>query len=132
MEVVAAHPSFGNPHTVKILATYLSALGANPRPVEGPGDHLRLGQETFAHICAACHGADGGGSRDHRAPRIGQQHYPYVRRQIELAVELHEEFAPPAMTSALRSMSSQQKDAVADYVSRLGSANTSSESDRLD
>lgn len=122
MQVVTAHPAFGNRDNIVALARYLSALDANPDPVKGSGEHLRVGQELFAHICAACHGAAGRGERGNRAPRIAGQHYPYLRRQIEAAAELHKDLAPPEMTSALRGMRPQEKDALADYISRLGNS----------
>jgi cytochrome c553 len=122
MQVVAAHPTFNNHHDIVALATYLSGLDLNPNPVNGSGEHLRVGQETFAHICAACHGADGRGEAGNRVPRIAGQHYPYLRRQIDVAAALHRDLAPPEMTSALRGMRPQEKDALADYISRLGSS----------
>ncbi len=129
MQAVAAHPTFGNSHNTTVLAAYLSDLEPNPKPMEGSGQHLRLGQESFTHICAACHGTDGRGAAGNRVPRIAGQHYPYLRRQIEDAAQLHKDLAPPEMTSALRGMSAQQKDALADYISRLGSADAGSDSD---
>ena len=122
MQVVTAHPAFSERHHIVALATYLSRLDANPNPVNGGGEHLRVGQEVFAHICAACHGIDGRGEELNRVPRIAGQHYPYLRRQIETAAALHRELAPPEMTSALRGMHDQEKDALADYISRLGSS----------
>jgi cytochrome c553 len=122
MQIVANHPNFSDPGNIAALATYLSGLDANPKPVVGDGDHLRLGQESFTHICAACHGANGRGDSANRVPRIAGQHYPYLRRQIEAAAELHRTLAPPEMTSALRGMYPQEKDALADYVSRLGTS----------
>jgi cytochrome c553 len=128
MQIVAKHPTFGNSQTIAALATYLSGLDANPKPVVGAGDHLRLGQEIFTYNCAACHGFDGQGRRASRAPKIGSQHYPYLRSQIEAAAELHKDLAPPQMTSALRGMSPQEKDALADYISRLGTSDVLMES----
>jgi cytochrome c553 len=122
MQVVTAHPTFGSKTNLDALGAYLAELAANPDPVTGSGAHLRLGQETYSHICAACHGADGRGDAAKRVPRIAGQHYPYVRRQIDAAANLHRDLAPPEMTSALRGMNDAQKDAVADYVSRLGNA----------
>jgi cytochrome c553 len=119
MQIVTAHPTFSNQHIVA-LANYLSGLEADPHPVKGSGEHLRVGQEIYAHICAACHGIDGRGEPGNRVPRIVGQHYPYLRRQIEAAADLHKELAPPEMTSALRGMRPQEKDALADYISRLG------------
>ncbi len=120
MQVVSAHPQFGNHEEIVALSRYLSRLEPNPHPVKGSGEHLRLGQETYTHICAACHGATGLGQAANRVPRIAAQQYPYLRQQIEAAALLHKDLAPPEMTSALRSMSSAQKDALADYISRLG------------
>jgi len=120
MQIVAAHRTFNDRQNIVALAKYLSGLDANPSPVKGSGEHPRVGQEMYAHICAACHGVDGRGEQANRVPRIAGQHYPYLRRQIEAAAGLHKDLAPPEMTSTLRDMRPQEKDALADYISRLG------------
>jgi len=130
MQIVTAHSSFNNKNNSIALADYLSGLDANPKPVNGSGAHLSVGQELFAHICAACHGVDGRGELNNPAPRIAGQHYPYLRRQIEEGASLHKDLAPPEMTSALRGMSAQEKDAIADFISRLGNLETRPNSDR--
>jgi cytochrome c553 len=122
MQLVTAHSAFQDHRDIAALACYLSALDVNPRPVTGKGDHLRVGQEIYVHICAACHRSDGAGDPGNVVPRIAGQQYPYLRRQIEQAAELHRD-APPEMTSALRGMHDQEKDALADYMSRLGASN---------
>jgi cytochrome c553 len=122
MQVVTAHPKSADQSDFAAVSSYLSALAWNPAPVKGSGEHLRVGQEIFAHICAACHGPDGRGQAENRVPRIAGQHYPYLRRQVDEAARLHRDLAPPEMTSALRSMREAEKDALADYVSRLGNA----------
>jgi cytochrome c553 len=132
MQIVAVHPTLNNHANIVALASYLSGLDANPNPVKGSGEHLRVGQELFVHICAACHGADGRGNQDSRAPRIAAQHYPYLRRQIEAAASLHKNLAPPEMTSALRGMRPQEKDALADYISRLGNSDALLDTNRID
>lgn len=130
MQVVTAHQTFDNPQNIVALASYLSALDANPNPVEGSGQHLRVGQELYAHICAACHGVDGRGDPANRVPRIAGQQYPYLTRQIEAAAALHKDLAPPEMTSALRGMPPQEKEALADYIARLGSSGPLLDSNR--
>jgi len=120
MQIVTAHETSDSTINTAALAGYLSGLDSNPNPVIGSGEHLRVGQELYAHICAACHGADGRGEAGNRVPRIAGQHYPYLRRQIEAAADLHKDLAPPEMTSALRGMPPHEKDALADYISRLG------------
>jgi cytochrome c553 len=122
MQLVTAHETFGNQQNIVALANYLSGLDANPSPVKGSGEHLRVGQELYSHICAACHGIDGRGDPANRVPRIAGQQYPYLSRQIEAAASLHKDLAPPEMTSALRGMPPQEKDALADYISRLSNS----------
>lgn len=132
MQVVAEHPTFQDPQNIAVLAGYLNELNANPHPALGAGNHLRVGQEVFIHICAACHGFDGAGNSANAVPRIAGQQYPYLRRQIERAAQLHLDLAPPEMTGALRSMHAQEKDALADYASRLGSSDAGIADARID
>jgi cytochrome c553 len=132
MQVVTAHRNFGNDNNIAMLSHYLSGLDANPSPVKGSGQHLRVGQELYTHICAACHGLAGRGERANRVPRIAGQHYPYLRRQIDAAGDLHKDLAPPEMTSALRGMRPQEKDALADYISRFATSEPLLDSNRLD
>jgi cytochrome c553 len=120
MRVVAEHPELANPRDVAALTRYIAALAPNPRPKQGPGDHLSSGQETYDHICAACHGPDGAGQRSAGVPRIGGQHFPYLLRQIGSAAALHRDLAPPEMTSGLRGLGESERAALADYISRLG------------
>lgn len=119
IRVVTPHPAVETANEVALLAEYLSHIEWSPRTVHGSGENLQMAQETYTYICAACHGADGRGQRGSRTPRIAGQHYPYLLIQIEAAAASHRDLAPPEMTSALRSMGSEQKDALADYVSRL-------------
>ena len=130
MQVTALHSTVGDQRDIVALASYLSSLESNPNPVNGSGEHLRVGQEIYAHICAACHGADGRGEAGNSVPRIAGQHYPYLRWEIDVAAALHREVAPPEMTSALRGMRPQEKDALADYVSRLGNSEVLLDSNR--
>lgn len=130
MQIVAAHATFADQRNITAVANYLANLESNPKPVEGSGEHLRLGQEIYTHICAACHGVDGRGAPANRVPRIAGQHYPYLQRQIEAGAALHKEFAPPEMTSALRGMGPQEENALADYISRLSQSEALLDSNR--
>jgi cytochrome c553 len=130
MQLVTSHPKSADHSDFATLSSYLSALAWNPAPVRGSGEHLGVGQELYTHICAACHGPDGRGQASNRVPRIAGQHYPYLRRQVEEAARLHRDLAPPEMTSALRGMREPEKDALADYVSRLGNADALVDPDR--
>ena len=122
MQIVTAHQKAVDHAGFAAVASYLSALQWNPSPVTSSGEHLRVGEEIYTHICAACHGVDGRGQATNRVPRIAGQHYPYLRRQVEEAVRFHRDLAPPEMTSALRGMRDSEKDALADYIARLGNS----------
>jgi len=132
MQIVTAHPSVSSQDDIIALARYLAALDPSPNPVKGSGEHLRVGQELYTHICADCHGVAGQGEAANRVPRIAGQHYPYLKRQIEAAAALHKGLAPPEMTSALRGMRPQEKDALADYISRLGNSEALLDSNHAD
>ncbi len=119
MGLVTAHSAVNDRPEVSSLATYLSALDMKPKPVTGAGDHLRLGQEIYTHLCSGCHSPDGQGGPSDAVPRIAKQHYPYLRRQIEEGALLHRKLISEEMTTILRNMRPQEKDALADYVSRL-------------
>lgn len=131
MQVVAAHRTFSNPDDITVLASYLADLNAPSKPVEGSGQHLDWGQQLYAHFCAGCHGVDGRGDRDNRVPLLAGQHYPYLKRQIEAAANLHKDIAPPEMISALRAMRPIERDALADYLSRLGQPESLPNSNRF-
>lgn len=119
MQLVTAHRSLESRQNTVALADYLASLETDPTPVEGPGEHLRVGQETYGRLCASCHGIDGRGDARGRVPRLAAQHYPYLRRQIERAASLHRTLVPPDMAVVLANMYPDQRDAVADYLSRL-------------
>src|ERR1019366_6746953 len=101
MRLVSIHSTFSDPQNVSALAGYLSALDINPKPVTGAGEHLRLGQEMYTHLCAGCHGFDGQGGAEARVPRIAEQHYPYLRRQIEDVALLHRNVTATEMATVL-------------------------------
>jgi cytochrome c553 len=127
MHVVSAHSRFGDPSDVTALAEYLSALDMNPKPVVGPGENLRLGQEIYAYICATCHGFNGEGGRKGNVPRIAQQHYPYLRREIMDIARLHRKISNAGEDLVLGRLSAVGKDAVADYISRLSKSEAAPE-----
>jgi cytochrome c553 len=122
MRPIVEHPQFADPQRLKALAESIARLPWNPQPKLGPGDNLAGGQETYEHICAACHGADGGGQAANAVPRIAGQHYPYLLRQIATAAALHRDLAPPEMTSGLRALTERERAALADYIARLARA----------
>lgn len=119
MHIVSAHSRFSDPSDVTALAEYLSALDMNPKPVVGSGKNLRLGQEIYAYICSSCHGFNGESGQKGNVPRIAQQHYPYLRRELRDIARLHRKVSNAGEDLVLGRLSAVGKDAVADYISRL-------------
>ena len=119
MQLVTAHSAFNGQQNMLEISDYLASLDPNSTPVKGSGEHLRVGQETYSHLCASCHGIDGRGDARGRVPRLAGQHYPYLRRQIEQVASVHRKSVPRNMGVVLGNLYGDQKDAVADYLSRL-------------
>jgi cytochrome c553 len=120
MHVVSAHSTFSDPSDVRALAEYLSALDMNPKPIVVSGRKLRLGQEIYAYICATCHGFNGEACHEGNVPRVALQHYSYLRREIKDITLVHRNISTTGQDMVLRKLNAVGKDAVADYVSRLG------------
>ena len=107
------------PAAIRDLAAYLTRAPANPKPEQGEGHSLAVGKGAYARACAGCHGVDGAGSEGGPAPRIGGQHVRYVRSRLSEFAAAHRGLVePPTLTA-------EQQQALADYISRLpGSAST--------
>ena len=113
-----------SPEMIKALATKFHNL--NPKPLGGaPKENVAAGEKIFkegipgANVppCASCHGQDGKGSGP--IPRLADQLYHYVVRQLtnwghERAEENSQIMAPIA-----HELTKPQIDAVAAYVSYL-------------
>ncbi len=69
-----------DPADVKVVAEYVASLPAVKTEATMGGDATK-GQAAFA-TCAACHGADGQGNPDLKAPKIAGQADWYVVRQL--------------------------------------------------
>jgi cytochrome c553 len=116
------HQQFRNRPFIAMLA--LATFGI----MQATPSHAQ-GSRLYAP-CAACHSPNAWGSMDGAIPNLAGQHYPYLKVQIDVAAALHGDLAPPEMTGALRGMPTQEKDALADYISRLGNSDVLLDSNR--
>lgn len=94
------------------LATFL-AQAAPPAQVEqGEGGSLPAGKRAYLRVCAGCHGEDGSGAGE-ATPRIGGQHFRYLRARLrELGAVHGGQLADSGLSAA-------EQESVADYLSRL-------------
>jgi len=107
------------------VAAYISRLGGGyANNGRGNGEQLERGAESYARLCTRCHGASGDGKANRAIPRIAGQQYEYLRRQIYDAVDGRRPNFSRAHIRLFARLDYDDIQAVADYVSRLGTEET--------
>jgi cytochrome c553 len=101
------------------VSAYLSGLTPNPRPRVGRGDRIQLGGDTYDWLCRGCHEDSGEGDAIFFTPRISAQHYEYLLQQLDDFAAGHRLNVPPELLGYAWALSSEERAALADYVSRL-------------
>ena len=69
--------------------------------------------------CAVCHGDKGQGNNDTFFPRLQGQHHAYLLRQSQWIRDGFRKNSNEAMLQQVKTMTDEELDAVADYLSRL-------------
>ncbi len=100
------------------IAAYTAALPPNPAPVTGPGVDLARGKELYDSKCFVCHGKEGQGNADLLYPRVVNQHYPYLVRELTWIRDKIRKNSDPVMVGLLQDFTNGDIRAVADYLSR--------------
>ncbi len=118
MDVVAAHSTFRDPERMLALADYLAALPPNRHPVRGPAEVDAAGAHLYRARCAGCHGVRGRGVGA-QLPVLACQHYPYLRRRLDVLPAAHGKPPAPAIEAAAAILPPRSKDALAAYISHL-------------
>ncbi len=102
------------------IAVYLSTLTTIKENGKGPGDQVRLGEAVYAQRgCNKCHGSRGEGNGEKLYPALAAQHYSYLLREMELIKAGARGNSHPEMVATLRDISTNDMEAVADYLARL-------------
>jgi len=112
-------PTLTDPQVLADLAAYIESL---PLPLDngkGSGVDYALGAELYTRDCADCHGDRGQGDGERFMPMIASQHFAYVARQINDIARRYRENADPEMCRITSIYSQREREAVADFVSRL-------------
>ena len=110
-------PDVARAQAFRDLATYLSRAPRNPHPEYGAGRALELGQRDYRRGCSGCHGTEGGGGDPQAIPAIGGQGYSYLLTQLRSFSSGR--LAHPSLADAPVALSGDEKEAVADYTSRM-------------
>jgi cytochrome c553 len=120
MESFADRHRLADPQAIADVAAYVSQLfDAAPSGV-GSGDLLAHGASVYFRLCESCHGSSGQGDSAHLVPKIGGQHYEYLRRQIYDAVDGRRPGFPASHVRLLARLDHDDIVGVADYLSRMG------------
>lgn len=102
------------------LAAFLSAAQSPKDPGQGPGTAVAKGKALYeSKGCTTCHGARGEGDAEKFYPVIAAQHYAYLERELVLIQQGKRGNSHPEMVSALKGLTPEDLQAIADYLSRL-------------
>lgn len=102
------------------IAVFLAQATTIKENGKGPGDQVRIGEALYTKRgCVKCHGKRGEGNGEKLFPVVAAQHYSYLLREMELVKLGARGNSHPDMVSALRDFSTDEMEAVADYLSRL-------------
>jgi cytochrome c553 len=117
MHEALAPADINRAQALRDLSEWLSRAAPNNDPERGPGEALPAGKHAYANACAGCHGTDGTGSEQPAVPVLASQHYSYLLGRLGSFSAGHLPHAAglaPAIVG-----SSQQQQAIADYLARL-------------
>jgi len=114
-----ARSALDGPQAIADVAGYLAELPLNERTRVGRGEDLQRGAELYSSACLSCHGAAGSGVNETGVPRLARQHYPYLARQMSDIGRFHRVNTPIAVMILMRELPREDRDLLADYLSRL-------------
>jgi cytochrome c553 len=115
MHDVLQPPDVNRAQAMRDLAAWLSQSAPNSEPEHGSGKAATEGARKYAQACAGCHGMDGAGT-EQGTPALANQHYSYLLGQLDGFSSGRLRHALGVETAAFGS--SEQQQAVADYLSR--------------
>jgi cytochrome c553 len=119
MENFADRHHLPDAQAVADVAAYVSQLDDPTPSGVGSGEWVEHGARVYFRLCESCHGTLGQGDPEREVPRIGGQHYEYLRRQIYDAVDGRRPSFPADHVRLLARLDHDDIAGVADYLSRI-------------
>jgi cytochrome c553 len=119
MENFADRHRLADAQAIADVSGYVSQLDDPMPPGIGTGEWVGQGARIYFRRCESCHGSSGQGDPDRVVPRIGGQHYEYLRRQIYDAVDGRRPGFPADHVRLLAQLDHDGIAGVADYLSRI-------------
>ena len=111
--------SIGGLQGISDVTAYIATMAKDPRPGVGDGKNLAVGKRIYQQRCLQCHGNSGQGNNETFYPSLKGQHHAYLLRQLKWIKDGYRKNSDPVMVAAIKTLSSDELDAVADYLSRL-------------
>lgn len=111
--------TIGGAQAISDVAAYIASLPGDSAPGKGSGTQLAVGKKIFQDKCGQCHGGQAQGNDENFIPKLKGQHYAYLLRQIQWISNGYRKNSNPAMVVLVKTLSAEEMDAVADYVSQL-------------
>jgi cytochrome c553 len=121
MKPIVDDPAF----TLQMLADIAAWLQTLPPPsgtAKGTGAALARGKAVYEQGCFACHGGAGEGQAGEFRPMVAAQHHAYLLRELQRIQRGERGNSDPTMVQLLQTLSPDDLQAVADYMSRLPAA----------
>jgi len=114
--------TIGGYQSLADVVAYISTLPMHPQHSAGPwrdySDEYKAGEVLYKQKCASCHGNRGEGNNDTSTPKLYGQHYPYIKRQINL-VKSGQRIVNSLMQAVVQKLTDEQLKQVINYISYL-------------
>ncbi|SHN92347.1 hypothetical protein BHECKSOX_526 [Bathymodiolus heckerae thiotrophic gill symbiont] len=101
------------------VAAYIQSLPSSPDNGVGSGDGLENGKNLYLNNCTGCHSYQGEGNAQNVFPRIKDQHFEYLARQLKWIRDGYRTNGNSNMLNLIKNMSDKDLEDLADYVSRF-------------
>jgi cytochrome c553 len=111
--------TIGGKQSIADVATYIASMPSMTQHGQGDGKAIKKGQAIYQAKCTACHGKKGEGNGVTHIPKLSQQHYHYLLRQLKWIRDGLRQNSDPVMVTQIKKLSDDDLAAVADYISRL-------------
>jgi len=111
--------SIGGSQGISDVTSYIATMKKDPEPGTGNGKNLKRAKDIYMKDCLQCHGDNGQGNNTAFFPSLKGQHYAYLLRQLKWIRDGYRKNSNPVMVTKVKSLSDNELEAVADYLSRL-------------
>lgn len=119
MQQAVADHRLRTPQSLADIATYVNLLHGTPPVSLGGAPSGDLGTRLYELNCSACHGAAAQGSDPDAVPRLADQNRDYLIRQFRDIAATLRPASGRLHAERLMPMQYQEREALADYLSRL-------------